>query len=130
MIRIGYHRAWGPVMLVCAAINAALYAMTGSWVQLALGVMLGVVGVLYLTMPFLVVGDGQIQAKNMMGITLRRFPFEDLADLEVSPGAVVITSPRGGRQRLKVSRWLVSGADMRRLADAVDAARAARAANT
>jgi hypothetical protein len=117
-------------MLVCAAINAALYAMTGSWVQLALGVMLGVVGVLYLTMPFLVVGDRQIQAKNLMGITLRRFPFEDLADLEVSPGAVVITSPRGGRQRLKVSRWLVSGADMRRLADAVDAARAARAANT
>jgi len=125
MIRIGYHKAWGVVMLACAAINVALYAMFGNWIQLGLGVMLAVFGVLYLTRPFLVVGDGVIQAKNLMGITLRRFPYDKLADLEVAPGALVITSAKGGRQRLKVSRWLISKSDMQKLADAVDTARSA-----
>jgi hypothetical protein len=125
MIRIGYHKAWGPVMLVCAAINAVLYVMTGGWVQLGLAVMLAVIGVMYLVQPFLVIGDGVIQAKNLMGITLRRFTYDKLSDLEVEPGALIITSPKGGRQRLKVSRWLISKADMAKLADAVDAARSA-----
>jgi hypothetical protein len=125
MIRIGYHKAWGPIMLACAAINAVLYVMGGGWVQLGLAVMLGVIGVLYLTQPFLVIGDGVIAAKNLMGITLRRFTYDKLSDLEVAPGALVITSSKGGRQRLKVSRWLISKSDMAKLADAVDAARSA-----
>lgn len=128
MIRIGYHKAWGPVMLVCAAINLGLYSMTGGWVQLGLAVMLGLVGVLYLTMPFILVGDGVVRAKNLMGITLRSFHYDDLADLEVVDGGLVIAGPRGGRQRLKISKWLIDKSDMRRLAEAVDAARSARAA--
>lgn len=128
MIRIGYHKAWGPVMLVCAAINAALYVMGAGWLQLGLAVMLGVIGVMYLVQPFLVIGDGVIQAKNLMGLTLRRFTYDDLADLEVVPGGLVIASARGGRQRLKVSTWLISRSDMQKLAAAVDAAREARAA--
>ena len=123
MIRIGYHKAWGPVMLACAAINAVLYVMGGGWVQLGLAVMLGVIGVMYLVQPFLVIGDGVIQAKNLMGITLRRFTYDKLSDLEVEPGALIITNPKGGRQRLKVSRWLISKSDMQKLADAVDTAR-------
>lgn len=128
MIRIGYHKAWGPVMLVCSAINAVLYVMAGGWVQLGLAVMLGVIGILYLTQPFLLVGDGVIQAKNLVGITLRRFSYDDLADLEVVDGGLVIASPRTGRQRLKISRWLIAKADMQKLADAIAAAKDARAA--
>ena len=128
MIRIRYHKAWGPVMLACAAINAGLYVVVGGWIQLGLAVMLGVFGVMYLIQPFLVIGDGTVQAKNLFGITLRRFHYDDLADLEVSRDAIVITSPKRGRQRLKVSRLLISGADMQKLADAVDAAKAARSA--
>src|SRR5687767_7351937 len=103
MIRIGYHKAWGPAMLVCAAVNVVLYAMVGGWVQLGLAVMLAVFGVMYLIQPFLVIGNGVIQAKNLFGITLRRFTYDKLSDLEVAPDALVITSAKGGRQRLKVS---------------------------
>jgi len=128
MIRIGYNKAWGPVMLVAAAINVVLFAIGSGWIALGLAVMLAIFGVLYMIRPFLVITDSAIQAKNLMGITLRSFPFGELADLEVVPGGLIITSPRGGRQRLKISRWLVSQGDLQRLAARIDVARDARAA--
>jgi hypothetical protein len=126
-IRIGYNKLWGAVMLLVAALGIVVYAMTGAFIQLGLGLVFAIAGVLWLTRPFLVVTDGQIAVKNLMGLTLRRFPFPQLADLEVHDGAIMLGSGKD-RMRLKLSTMVVSRSDLDRLGSAVAEARAARAA--
>lgn len=122
-IRIRYNRLWGPAFVVLAAVNAVVFAMTGAILQLLLGAMLLVVGVLYITQPFLVIGDGTIHAKNLVGLTIRRFQFGSLAELEVVPGGIVVGGASGQRQRLKLSSWMIAKGDLDRLAQAIEDAR-------
>jgi len=125
-IRIGYNKLWGAVMLLVAALGIVVYVMTGAFIQLGLGVVFAIAGALWLTRPFLIVTDGQIAVKNLMGLTLRRFPFPQLTDLEVHDGAIIIGSGKD-RMRLKLSTMVVSRSDIDRLGSAVAEARAARA---
>jgi hypothetical protein len=125
-IRIGYNKLWGLAMMVVAAAGVVIYLLTGAILQLGLGLVFAISGLLWLTRPFIVVTDGVIAAKNMMGITLKRFRFDDLADLEVEEGAIIVGA-KGDRTRLKLSTMIVSRSDLDRLAAAVREARATRA---
>lgn len=125
-IRIGYNKFWALVMLAVAAGGFVLFAMTGSILQLALGAIFVLAAGLWATRPFLVVTDSEIQAKNMTGITLRRFPHGGLAAIEVVPGGIVIGAGEK-RQHLRLSRLVVSRADLDKLGAAADAARAGAA---
>lgn len=122
-IRIGYNKFWALVMLAIAAGGFVLFAMTGSLLQLALGAMFVIAAALWATRPFLVVTDTEIQAKNMTGITLRRFPHGGLAAIDVVPGGIVIGAGEK-RQHLRLSRLVVSRADLDKLAAVVESVRA------
>lgn len=122
-IRIRYHAAWGPLMLALAAVNVGLWALTGRWLQLGLAVMLTIIGVLYITQAFLVISENTIEAKNLMGITLRRFRFGSLTELDVVPGGIAVGTG-DSRQRLKVSNLLIRKSDMAALAAAIERRRA------
>ncbi len=117
-LRVGYHKAWGVVLVVAGVADLLVYTSTRTLMHLMLGGLLLVIGVLYLSRPFLVIGDGVIQVKNLLGITMRRFSFGSLAELGVEPDAIVIGEGRGS-QRLKVSRLLIARSDMQRLDAAV-----------
>jgi hypothetical protein len=123
-IRIRYHRLWGPLLLTLAAINIAVFAVGGGPIQLGLGMVFGLMGALYLVQAFLVLADGTLTVKNLFGLTLRRFAYGRLADLEVERDAIVLSGPTG-RQRLKLSLIMIRRADLDALAEAVRAARAA-----
>ena len=125
-IRLGYNTLWGVVMLALAAGGIVMYVTLGQLMQLMIAVMFVISAALWLTRPFLVVADGVIEAKNMFGLTLKRFRFADLAELEVEDGAIVL-GPAEGNVRLKLSRMVISRSDMDRLAAKVREARAARA---
>ncbi len=126
-LRVGYHKAWGVFFLVAGVADLLVYTSTRTLMHLMLGGLLLVIGVLYLSRPFLVIGDGVIQVKNLLGITMRRFSFGSLAELGVEPDAIVIGEGRGS-QRLKVSRLLIARSDMQRLDAAVKQAAAAGSA--
>jgi hypothetical protein len=125
VVRIGYNRLWGPAMLVLAAVNVALFVMTGALLQLFITVMFGILGVMYLVRPFLIVDEHEIVAKGLMGYTLRRFRHDSFADLEVERDAIVMP----GRQRLRLPRLMISQGDLKKLASAVRDARAAKASS-
>lgn len=122
-IRIGYNKLWGVFFLIAGALDLVVYTSTRTTMHLVLGGLLLLIGALYLTRPFLVVGDGVIQVKNLLGITMRRFAFGTLGDLEVEPGAILVGHGRD-RQRLKVSKLLIARADMDKLDAAVKQASA------
>lgn len=126
-IRIGYNKLWGAGMLAVAALGVALYVALGSWLQLGLSAAFAIFGLLWLTRPFLVVTDDEIQAKSMMGVTIRRFPHHGLADIEVERGAIIVGGATERRRRLQLSSFMISRADMDRLARAAADARAAPA---
>lgn len=116
---IRYHPGWGALFLGLTALELAGFAVTRSWLAIVLAIPTLLLGVLYLTRPFLVLEDGQVKVQNLWGMTRRRFPFGALGDLTVEPGVIVI-----GKQRLRFSARLTRRADVRALADAVRAARA------
>lgn len=124
---IRYHRAWGPVMLGLAALNFVVYAINGTWLQLALGVAMGLLGVLYIVRPFIIIEGTSLKVKNLAGLTMRSFTLDSFEDLEVERDAITITRA-GQRERLKISRMMTSGGDLDRLAAAVREARARKAA--
>jgi hypothetical protein len=126
-IRIGYNKLWGLAMLAVAAIGVLVYLLTGAILQLGFGLVFGISAVLWLTRPFIVVTDGVIAVKNMMGIPLKKFRFEQLADLDVERDAILV-GLKGDRTRLKVSTMIVSRSDLDQLAAAVREAKATRAA--
>jgi hypothetical protein len=120
---IGYSKPLAGAFLVLTGLEVAAFVVSGSWLPVALAALTGLLAVLYLVRPFLVLEDGVVKVQNLWGMTRRRFPFGTLADLEVEAGAIVI----GKKQRLRFSPRMTSRADLRALAAAVRAARAARA---
>ncbi len=116
---IGYSRGLGLVILGLAAAELAVFAVTGSWLALVLAVPTVLLGVLYLTRPFLVLEGGEVKAQNLFGMTRRRFRYGTFAELEIERAAIVI----GQRQRLRFSAWMTARRDVDRLAAAVRASR-------
>lgn len=117
--RIRYNRWWGPIFVVLAGVNAVVFAMSGSTMQLLFGGLLLLVGLLYWRQPFLVITESSVQAKNLVGLTIRRFPIDSLGELEVVPGGIVIDHG-GHRQRLKLTTWMIARQDLDALARALD----------
>jgi hypothetical protein len=125
-IHIGYNKLWGVGMIGVAVLAVAAWLATRAFLYLGIAGMFQIAGVLWLIRPFLVVTDEEIQVKNMMGLTLRRFRHGGLARIDVVPGGLVIGAGER-RQRLKLSALIASQRDLGRLAAAVEAARAAAA---
>lgn len=125
VVRIGYNRIWGPAMLLLAAINIALFVLGGWLLQLFIAVMFGTIGILYLVRPFLVIDDTTIEAKSLIGYSLRKFHHGGFAELQVERAAIVMA----GKQRLRLPRLMISGSDLNKLAEKVREARAERAAS-
>jgi hypothetical protein len=117
-IRIGYNKLWGVFFLIAGAVDLVVYTSVRASLHLVLGGLLLLIGALYLTRPFLVIGNGAVRVKNLLGITMRSFSFDSLRDLRVEPDAIVIGEGRD-RKRLKLSKLLIARADLDRLEAAV-----------
>lgn len=113
---VGYNKAFGAVMLALATLCLVLGVMVNAGMTIAIGAMNVVIGILYLVRPYFVVGQGTIELRNLLGMTMRTYHFGDLAALEVTPDGKTIhqIEPGGARTRLKLSRWLADGGDWRR----------------
>jgi len=61
---------------------------------LILGIVLTVLGILYLTGPAFVITETEVQRKNPLGMTLKRFPITSLADLRID-GRGLVHVPTG-----------------------------------
>src|SRR5690349_17484947 len=89
-LRIGYRKGFGVAVLLVGAAAIALGLALSLFILLGLGAAAVMVGALYLFRPFLEIGDGEIRVKSLMGWTARRFRFDTLADLEVTPRGIAM----------------------------------------
>lgn len=124
-VRIGYHRLWPTLMFLLAGLNVGVVLVAGvrGPLPIAMAVLFGVAGLLYLTRPLLVVDDERISAKSLVGYTVSRVPHGGFKTLEVEPGGIVF-GPPNDRARVRMSGWMVNRKHLDQLAAAVRAARA------
>jgi len=115
-VRVGYTPVVGTILLVLALLNVVLGVMAHSGMSTALGVLFILISVLQLTMPYFVLFDGELQLRNLFGMTVRRYTFDDLAQFEVEDDGkrIFLKSDDGAQRRVKVTRWIAQPGDWKR----------------
>ena len=119
-IAVGYQKALGLLMLACALFILGVAFLTGKlFPQAITGGILLAVSFGYLTQPALVISPGVVETKNLFGITLKTHRFASLRDLVLDDKGLQVAG-----ERVKLTRWILSGGDLARLAQAVQSDRA------
>lgn len=114
------------VFLVCASLFIlGVSALTGPSLNTITGALLLVIGVLQLTVPMLVVVDGEIQHRNLLGMTMRRTPFT-LDTIDVSEATPRIS----GEPVRGFSTWALEKGAIERFRDDIRRRQAAKSASS
>ena len=121
-IRVGLSALFGGLFFVVAAFNFYVYGITHDGMQLGLGILMGVIGLLYSFGTFLVVDEHSVQIKNPLGITMKTHHFTSPHDLTIEGKKLWVQTTGGDRK--KVSGAVASGRDWAALAEAIAAAQA------
>jgi hypothetical protein len=120
-LRVGLSPVWGGSFIAIAIVDLYLYTFTHQTMQLVFAALMGFVGFSHLTGALLVVEDRTIELKNPIGMTLKTFVIDSPADLEIQGRKLWI---RSGAEKKKISGLMANGAQWRKLADAISAAKA------
>ncbi len=117
-VQVRYGKGWSITLVVLASLLIAMAAFLGNPVTLLLGGMNLAIGVLMLTRPLYVLGPGALEVKNLLGMTMRRYPFRSVSEFEVEPnGTIWHHDVNGVRHKVRISRLTVDANDYRRLLD-------------
>ena len=122
-VRVGYNKVLGGILLVLALLCLVAGALARMTPTIFIGALNTLLGVLYLTRPYFVVGPNAIELKNMLGMTMRRYDFGSVGELEATPDGKTIfrLEPNGHRSRLKLTRWLAHRPDWQRFVGVIQA---------
>lgn len=96
MISIHYSRGLAITATVVGVLLLLVGLLTGNVLNILVGLLLGAFGVLVLRNPIAVVTETEMQIRNPLGMTVRRFPVSGPADLRIE-GNKVIHVPTGKR---------------------------------
>lgn len=96
MISIHYSRGLAIAAAVVGVLLLLVGLLTGNILNILVGLLLGAFGVLVIRNPVAVVTDTEVQMRNPLGMTVRRFPISGPADLRVE-GNKVVHVPTGKR---------------------------------
>lgn len=84
-----YSRPLTIGILVVGVLLLVLSLATGEVLSIITGAILAVLGGLLMRTPIAVIEDGDLQRKNALGMTLKRFPVSGPADLRLDGNKVV-----------------------------------------
>jgi len=122
-VRVRYTPVAGVILLVLAILNIVLGVLAHAGTSTALGLLFVVIAVLQLTMPYFVLVDGELQLRNLFGMTVRRYPFDDVAQFEIVEGGkrIFLNDGYGDRKRVRVTRWISQRGDWERFISTLSA---------
>ena len=90
--------------------------------RLFIGVLLVIVGWLYLTRPYFAIAPNRFTVYNFFGQTVKRYPFVSFDCIEIDGGRVYIRLPKTNstvsaeaHELVKVQRWMTKATDWQRL---------------
>lgn len=123
-IALHYNKVFAVVMLALSLfILAVAFSLGQPFPQAITGGISLLVSIGFLTQPVMVVVAGEVQMRNLFGMTTKRHEFTSLADLELRDGRVRVKDTPVGS-----GRWLLHGADWQALGRAIETARAPKRA--
>ena len=117
------YQLWiGAVFLIIGSVTAGMslwrMLLGGGFVGAAvLGVLLMAVGFLYLTRPYFAIAPNRLTVYNLLGNTVKRYPFESFSHISIESGAFYIESSYADSppEKVNISRWMVRSGDWKRL---------------
>lgn len=93
---IHYSRVLSSLILVLGGLIALVSLLTSSWVTVAVGVLLTVLGALQLINPMVRITPHEVQMRNALGMTMKRYPLTSPGDLFLD-GTALQHLPSGKR---------------------------------
>ena len=96
MISIHYSRGLAIAAAVVGVLLLLVGLLSGTVLNIFVGLLLGAFGVLTIRNPIAVITETEVQMRNPLGMTVRRFPISGPADLRIE-GNKVIHAPTGKR---------------------------------
>lgn len=105
-VKVRYAVGWGVFMLVAGIFILLTAVMLGVGLQIFMGFLFSLMGILYLSSPAVVVTTHEVELKNLFGMTMRRHPF--------SPEQVTFEGKRifVGGQKIKLAYGMFRPSDL------------------
>ena len=113
-LRVGLIRILAVFLLGTSALNFYVFIATSQTMQLGLAALFGVLGLLYMFGNVLVITATELQIKNPLGMTLKRYPIGSLAELELRDKKLYL-----GEKKIASLGFVAAGTDVHRLRDAI-----------
>ena len=86
---------------------------------LILGLLVALLGILYLTRPYFRVAPNRLTVYNLLGKVVKRYPFVAFSNLEIEEDSLYVESSDAERdsqrERVRVKKWMVRAEDWKRL---------------
>jgi hypothetical protein len=110
-IPVRYNKLFGAVMLLCAVFILGVAVFTRHlFPQAVTGSIILLVALGYLTQPAVVVAPGEIEVKNLLGMTLKRHELKSLAEVSLHDGRIWV-----GNEKIGSPQWMLNRVDCERL---------------
>jgi hypothetical protein len=120
-LKIRQNRVFAIVILSCAIFILFVSFLIGPSLNLIIGFLNLFIGIKMLTQPVLVITDQEIEIKNLLGMTMKRVPFNSYAELEIEEGSLYVNQGGMRTRATRVSRFLHHGPDLENLHELIAA---------
>lgn len=121
MLKLRQSPVFGGLLIVLGIALLVLASMLpDSTMQMVLGIMNTLIGVLILTNPVVLIDEQEIQIRNLLGITMRRVPHGGIQNLEIQ-GKHVYVKQNGETTKVKsINKTWTHPGDWKVMAAAID----------
>lgn len=93
---IGYNRPMAIAFVIIGALLLLVSLLTQQWISVFAGAVLTILGVLMTINPMIRIEEHEVQMRNPIGMTLKRYPVSSPADLAIE-GKALRHLPTGKR---------------------------------
>jgi hypothetical protein len=101
---------------VIAAISLKAMSQQGGFIGLmVIGVVIIAMGGLYLRQPYFAIAPNRLTLYNLLGNSIKRYPFESFSHLSLENGTLYIESGYASKEKVNIRQWMVKSADWQQL---------------
>jgi hypothetical protein len=101
---------------VIAATGLRAMSQQGGFIGLTvIGVVVIAMGGLYLRQPYFAIAPNRLTLYNLLGNSIKRYPFESFSHLSLENGTLYIESGYASKEKVNIRQWMVKSADWQQL---------------
>lgn len=117
-LTVGYNKVVGVLTLMGGAINLILSAwvflLGGFSAAIVTGIIITLVGILYLTRPYFTIEPNRLVLYNLLGMPVKQYTIELYSTVSIENNQLYINT-NDNQTKVKVTKWLADGEDWQKL---------------